>query len=150
MCAERPGLPAVGIGRADQQNTARFENALDFPEQRQRLLQVFDHLQQGDGVKTRAGKSRFFQQTLVHLQASRLCRCCCFGGGLHTFGRVAQFRGGTQKGAAGAADIEQARLRRGFTQEGADVVEVLFAAALAAGCRACVGQGAARVVEFLH
>ena len=91
MRAKCLGLPTVGIGGADQQDAAGLEDALNLIQQRQRLLEVFDHFKQGDGVKTGVGKGSFVQQTWVHFQPSRLCRGGCFGGRLHAFCGISQF-----------------------------------------------------------
>jgi hypothetical protein len=105
--AHQGGRPARGVRGADQPDAARTQHAQHVARERQRVLQVLDHLEQRHGVEA-AGFESCAVQRAGHDIETLLARAGGGSGrGFDAACRDAHALGRLEEGAARAADIEQ-------------------------------------------
>ena len=111
--AECPGLHAVGVGNADDEDAARRELALELTDGRERIGQVLEHMPHRDRVERTPAANRV--QAVEHLVVlGRLVLGAKRGFDAERFPACA--RSPAQEGSIAAAEIEDAAARRPFRE----------------------------------
>ena len=98
---------AAGIGCDHHEQAAAFESAPALCDERDRVMNVLDHVGHGDGVKSAIGKLLLSQRAGMNEKALRPRRGNCGGIHLDALGLPAQIRHKPEAVAAAAADIEE-------------------------------------------
>lgn len=105
------------------QHAVGFQHTAAFAQQQQRLPQVFDDFEQGQGVERLTRKLLFLQQTLMHPDPCRLGRSGDVRRGFHAFRLETELCRRHHEVAARAADVDQAHILRRLPEQSCDPIE---------------------------